>query len=102
MRSMRRRGVRRAGSFLLALLLLVPLTLRGHRHDADRAAASRPCATCVATLHSPAVNPAGPALASPVFQTLALAAAPAPPARRPERRQQSGRAPPAALGVHSA
>src|SRR2546422_1104470 len=101
MRSMRQRAVQRAGVLLLTVLLLVPLALRGHRHEGDRASTSRPCATCVAALHSPAVSPVGSALASPLFQALALATTPAAAAARPERRPHSGRAPPTTLGVHT-
>ena len=65
-----RHVVRLSGALLFAALLLVPLVESGHSH-ANRDLA-RPCATCVATHHSPAAFAPVVAIAAPI--TLASAA----------------------------
>jgi len=47
--------VKRLRIGLLIGLFLVPVVLRGHRHDAPRTSAGS-CAVCVAVHHSPAVG----------------------------------------------
>jgi hypothetical protein len=54
MGSMRQRLIQYAGPVLLISLLLAPIVASGHGHAAHPSA--QPCATCVATHHTPVVG----------------------------------------------
>lgn len=87
------------GSLLLAALLLVPALASGHHHAGS---STSPCATCVATQHSPLASapvvrvPSGLAMVLRV-QVVAHDAPIAPPLRR-----AAGRGPPTSLLVQGA
>lgn len=71
MRSVRNRVARRAGSFLVALLLLLPVLASGHHHDTARAPDA--CPVCMVKSDSPAVTAAPIPLLAPALHCFALA-----------------------------
>lgn len=91
--------VRRITSAALAALVLLPLALAGHRHDADAGDSAPKCAVCVAVRNTPAVRMTGvPQIAPPsetfaVFAHVSAAASPGDPPR------PVGRAPPAGVAL---
>jgi len=97
MKPLRHRGSRLASVFFLAALLLVPLLEAGHSHgDRDLA---KPCATCVATHHSPAAaTPIVTASAPVALTAVAVFASVASPVLR-DHSPQSGRAPPLSFSI---
>jgi hypothetical protein len=92
MNGLRQRVVRVSGALLFAALLLVPLAESGHSH-ANRDLA-RPCATCVATHHSPAAIAPVVAVAAPITRASAAAFSPTVAPARRDHSPQCGRAPP--------
>jgi len=77
---------------VFAALLLVPLVESGHSH-AHRDLA-RPCATCVATHHSPAAIAPVVAIAAPITHASAAVCSPIVAPVRRDHSPRSGRAPP--------
>lgn len=71
MRRRKRRALSFVGSIVLTAVLLLPVALSGHHHDAG--AASRACATCIAVQHSPAVCAPPVALHAPAFRATSVA-----------------------------
>ncbi len=79
---------------IFAVLLLVPLLLKGHAHAHEIAPAD--CAVCVVTQHAPAVAPTTPATVGVVLAADTLAPASVPAYRGVDRPTPSGRGPPRA------
>ena len=95
----RQRGIQQLGVLLTVTLLLLPLTLSGHRHNAGHWSVSDTCALCVAVHYSPATTtPPLPQLAPPMATIAAMV-----PSRAPLLRlcqaHPSGRAPPRSLSL---
>ena len=92
MKALRQRGVRLLSAVFFTAMLLVPLLESGHNHvDRDLA---KPCATCVATHHSPALQAPVVSLEAPLaLAAVAISTTFASPIRG-HHSPQSGRAPP--------
>lgn len=100
MASVRSRFVRRVGILCTIGLLLLPLVLSGHGHDA-RASHTDTCALCVATHCSPATTaPPIPQPAAPLAVGVRTALERAPLASR-SQPLPSGRAPPTSAFVRA-
>ena len=97
MRSARQRLIQYGGSLLLISLLLAPIVASGHEHAAHPS--TQPCATCVATHHTPVVGvqPVVAGAFAPVVLAVERVVAPRPMV--PEYRSATNRAPPSFLLV---
>ncbi len=94
MPSSRRRASRLSG-FVLALVLLIPLSLSGHHHRADDATAKQSCVVCMVTSACPAAQTtAGLTLAAPAAAGILAAPATALVGSATYRPFKAGRAPP--------
>lgn len=89
----------RVGIALLIALLLVPLALGGHRHEADDASA-RTCNACVVAHHSPVVTAPIPVAPTPVVLRTPFTARPLVSCARGERPAPTGRGPPSSRPLH--
>src|SRR5262245_39931765 len=95
MGSTRRVRLRYAGALLLIALLLAPIVASAHGHTPHPSA--QPCATCLATHHTPLLRalPVATVGAAPLVLEVQPVAEPRPLA--PVRRSPTGRAPPSSL-----
>jgi hypothetical protein len=101
MASLRRGVIQRIGIACTAVLILLPLALSGHRHQAAQPSASHACTLCVATHYSPATTTAPlPQLPSPIVAVATMAQDVTPVARFCPP-SPSGRAPPLSLPFHA-
>lgn len=98
-----RRRTGRVGAFVLALILLIPLSLSGHHHRADDATAKQECAVCMVTSACPVVQSAAtPTLVAPAASGIAVASAPTLACNGTHQPFKAGRAPPTALASRPA
>jgi hypothetical protein len=101
MHTLRHRTRARAGVALLIALLLVPLALGGHRHDAG-SLAGRTCGACVLAHHSPVVATPVPVALVPTVLRAPFTARPIVSCARGDRPVPIGRAPPPPPSLHTA
>ena len=66
----RQRLLHQVGALSVAVILLIPLALSGHRHGADQRSSSDSCAVCAVTAHSPAVDSTAVPVLVPTLQRL--------------------------------
>ena len=98
-----RRRAPRLGAFVLALVLLIPLSLSGHHHRADDATPKQECALCMVTSACPAVSTAAAVtLVTPPPSGFLIVSAPAVACRSPYQPFKAGRAPPTSLASRPA
>ncbi len=95
------RGIHRLGVWLTVTLLLLPLTLSGHRHTAGQSSASDVCALCVVVHYSPATTTLPPPQLAPPMVAGAVTVVGLPPPLRLSQARPSGRAPPRFLALHA-
>ena len=98
---LRQRVIQQFGVLLTVALLLVPLALSGHRHNAGQSSPADACALCVAVHYSPATTtPPLPQLAPP-RATVATTVPSSAPLIRLCQVRPSGRAPPQSVFFHA-